>query len=60
MQPVSSSAAYMTNHTNHFKQLEPARVINHRDACCRANNGAAPVTGAFVKKAEEDEALLIC
>lgn len=50
----------MTNHTNHFKQLEPARVINHRDACCRANNGAAPRTGAFVKKPEEDQVLLMC
>lgn len=54
MQPVSSSLAYMTNHTNHFKQLELALVINHRDACRPASNRAAPCLGAFVQRPEDE------
>lgn len=41
MHPFSSSEAYMTNHTSHFKQLEPSLAINHLDTCYCAHNRAA-------------------
>lgn len=41
MQPFSSSEAYMTNHTSHFKQLELSLAINHLDTCYCAHNRAA-------------------
>lgn len=39
--PFSSSEAYMTNHTSHFKQLELWLAINHLDTCYCAHNRAA-------------------
>lgn len=39
--PFYSSEAYMTNHTSHFKQLEPSLAINHLDTCYCAHNRAA-------------------
>lgn len=41
MHPFSSSQAYMTNHTSHFKQLELSLAINHLDTCYCAYNRAA-------------------
>lgn len=41
MQPFSSSEAYMTNHTNLFKQLELSLAINHLDTCYCAHNRVA-------------------
>lgn len=41
MHLFSSSEAYMTNHTSHFKQLELSLAINHLDTCYCAHNRAA-------------------
>lgn len=49
----------MTNHTNRFKQLEPARVINHPDACCRSIMELHPGRGRLSREPEEDEVLVM-